>query len=81
MALQQTKDLHKRLEELRPTAVFTSGVERNVFGDTLKSNVESRTVSSSLNSTLPSQTQTNGFPTAPVNLANTLGVPAHRRKG
>ena len=81
MALQQTKDLHKRLEELRPTAVFTSGVERNVFGETIKSAVDTRTVSSSLNSTLPSQTLTNGFPTATGNLANSLGVPVHKRKG
>jgi hypothetical protein len=28
MALQQTKDLHKRLEELRPNAVFSSSVQR-----------------------------------------------------
>jgi hypothetical protein len=52
MALQQTKELHKKLEELRPNAVFTSGVERNVFKDSLKSSA-GNTLISSLNSTLP----------------------------
>lgn len=80
MALQQTKDLHKRLEELRPNAVFTSGVERKMFGDTQKSFEFSKSVFSSLNSTMPSQAQT-GFPNVSTNVANQLGVPAHKRIG